>query len=160
MSDLDTLRRALRTQHGWDGEQIPDLGEIMTRGRRLRLWRRLAAVGGALCVVAVIFGAVVGIGRLTRPAPVPAQRPAGSAHPAHHSSSPGSTRKPVPKRSGQASPYPAVAPSQAAGPTPTPTPSSFAQSSPTPSSPASPTPTSPSFTSPALSSSAPPPSRR
>jgi hypothetical protein len=47
MTDLDTLRRALqsRQEHCLDNAQTPDLGAIMTKGRRLRLRRRLVAPG-------------------------------------------------------------------------------------------------------------------
>ena len=74
MTDLDTFRRALKDQDppgldpGAPRIRALDLSVIMAKGRRLRRRRRLAAAGGALCLAAAVFGAVTGIGQLTRPA--------------------------------------------------------------------------------------------
>jgi hypothetical protein len=134
MTDLDTLRRALRTRQdpGPDGRATPDLGEIMAQGKRLRFRRRLTAAGGAVCAAAVVFGTVSGIGHLARPAPVPGQRPADSTRTVHSPSprhAQASAPVPVPTSSGSATPSQGPGTS---GPVPTPstTPSGAAASTP------------------------------
>jgi len=122
MTDLDTLRRALQVQqhHDWDGPRTPDLGKIMVRGRRLRLRRRLTAVGGAVCAAAVVFGVVSGISQLTRPSQAPAQHPAGptrTVHPPSPRHANVSTPTPVPSLSAPATPSRGASTS---GPIPTP----------------------------------------
>jgi hypothetical protein len=141
MTDLDTLRRALRIRQdpGPDGRATPDLGEIMARGRCLRFRRRLAAAGGAVCAAAVVFGTVSGIGHPARPALVPGQRPADSTrtvHPPSPRHAQASAPVPVPSR-GSATPTPSdpATPSQGPGtsspaPTPSTTPSGAAASTP------------------------------
>jgi len=76
MTDLDTLRRALRISGG-DGYSAGalDVDEITTLGKRLRRRRRLAAVGAAMCIAAAVFGVATGITYLTRPSSAPAQYP-------------------------------------------------------------------------------------
>src|ERR1700722_17051095 len=70
MTDLDraTLRMALKSP-GDQGDPV-DVTQIMTRGRRLRARRRLAAVAWAACAVAILTGAGTAIasqaGRGTR----------------------------------------------------------------------------------------------
>lgn len=136
MTDLDTLRRALRAQQdlGPGGPSAPDLGEVMTRGKRLRLRRRLTAAGGAVCAAAVVFGTVSGISHPTRSAPVPGQRPAGSAK---------TVPSPSPRQTHISTPVPVLTPGSSASPgqgagtsSPIPTPSKAAGTSssiPTPS---------------------------
>ncbi|HEX6525331.1 MAG TPA: hypothetical protein VF070_35780 [Streptosporangiaceae bacterium] len=79
MTDLDTLRRALRVEQpsAWSAGQCLDVDQIMTQGRRLR-WRRRLAVGGAvvMCAAAAVSGVLAGTSHTGRAAPVPAQRPA------------------------------------------------------------------------------------
>jgi hypothetical protein len=72
MTDLETLRRALRAGPG-PGSLAgpPDLEAIMARGRRQRARQRLAAAGGLLCLAGVIVATVGGIAHLTRPGPAP-----------------------------------------------------------------------------------------
>lgn len=78
MTDLDTLRRALRVeQPSW---QHIDVDQIMTRGRRLRWRRRLAAGGAVVVCAAAVSGVLAGIGHPVHSAPIPAQRPASPAH--------------------------------------------------------------------------------
>jgi hypothetical protein len=127
MTDLGTLRHALRAQQDLDpdGRATPDLGDIMARGRRLRLRRRLIAVGGAVCAAAVVFGVVSGISQLTRPSPAPAQRPAGSTrimHPPSPRYAHASTPAPVPSRGNSPVTRSPTPPSQTASVSPTPTP--------------------------------------
>jgi hypothetical protein len=139
MTDLDTLRRSLRVQTpaGY-GQGSVDVAEIMTKGRRLRVRRRLAAAGGVLCVAATVFGAVTGVSHLVRTSPVPAQHPASSVSTAHPPSpaitaarTPAPSPRPVrsaaasperPSASPSGSPQPLSRPSAAspAGPTPIP----------------------------------------
>jgi hypothetical protein len=56
MTELDTtaLRQALRASQ--DPGDLVDVTKIMTRGRRLRNRRRLAAVAGTVCAVALLAG--------------------------------------------------------------------------------------------------------
>ena len=90
MTDLDTLRRALwETARPAAATDDLDIVVIMKRGRRLRIRRKLAVVGGSLCVAAAVFGAVAGASHLTGPSPVPA-RPAAPAR----SPLPSSTARP------------------------------------------------------------------
>ncbi|MBV9446996.1 MAG: hypothetical protein JO345_14025 [Streptosporangiaceae bacterium] len=83
MTDLDTLRRALRAEQPptWSAGQSPDLDRIMTQGRRLR-WRRRIAVGGAVlvCAVGAVSGVLAGTSHPGRATPVPAQRPVSRTH--------------------------------------------------------------------------------
>lgn len=83
MTDLDTLRRALRAEQpsAWSAGQCLDLDQVMTQGRRLR-WRRRLAVGGAVvvCAAGAVSGVLAGTGHPGRAAPVPAQRPASPTH--------------------------------------------------------------------------------
>ena len=117
MTDLDTLRRALRAPgaHGYAPE-ILDVDEITTLGRRLRRRRRLVAAGGGVCVAAAVFGVATGITHLTRPSPTPAQYPVSPARTA-----PGPLRcHPVSSPSGAGAETPTAAPSPTT-PVPSPT---------------------------------------
>jgi hypothetical protein len=119
MNDLDALREALR---GETGEGALDIQVIVTKGRRLRCRRRLTVAGGAMCVAAVTFGAVAGIGHSTGSPPVPAQRPVSPA---------GSTHRPPPRHEPIAKPTakPAVAPAPTASASPAAIPSAAATTS-------------------------------
>ena len=64
MTDLDTLRRALRASP--PPEPTFDPAAVIARGRRLRWRRRAAAAGGGLCLGVAVFGAVAGVGRADR----------------------------------------------------------------------------------------------
>ncbi|WP_410647135.1 hypothetical protein [Amycolatopsis sp. cmx-4-54] len=79
MTDLETLRSALREPPAEDFAE-PDLGAIMTKGRRIRRRRRLATGGGgiaaAVVTVLVIVGAVALKGSSSEQQPLP---PAASA---------------------------------------------------------------------------------
>jgi hypothetical protein len=136
MTDLDTLRRALQTRQdlGPDGRATPDLREVMARGRRLRLRRRLTVAGGAVCAAAVVFGVVSGSGQLTRSAPVPGQGPAGPTrivHPPSPRHTHVSTPVPVPSPTGPVVARPSAVPIKGASiSTPVPTPSKAAGSAP------------------------------
>ena len=117
MTDLDTLRRALRVP-GADGYPAETLNvdEITTLGRRLRRRRRLMAAGGGVCVAAAVFGVVTGITHLTRPSPAPAQYPVSPARTA-----PGPSRcHPVPGPTGIGTSAPTAVPSPVT-PVPSPT---------------------------------------
>jgi hypothetical protein len=132
MTDLDTLRRALRAQSApYQPGPRPDaldIGEIMARGRWLRRRRRLTAAGGAACLAVVLFAAIVGIGHLGRPSPVPGpQHPAGPTR---------STSRPVPVPTHTPAPVPSGSPAPSAAGTPVPT----ASGTPVPSSTRAPTP--------------------
>jgi len=123
MSDTDTLRRALRA--GQPGTDDLDIGVIMKRGRRLRTRRRLAAVGGAACLAAVVFGVLSVTGHAAQPSVAPANsghpgRPGHSA-PARVPGSP--TPSPTRSRPPSGTPSPARAsatPTSAASVSPTP----------------------------------------
>ncbi|HET6286018.1 MAG TPA: hypothetical protein VFG15_04605 [Amycolatopsis sp.] len=80
MTDLETLRSALREQPA-EGFAEPDLGAIMTKGRRIRRRRRLATgaggVAATLATVLVIVGAVALKGSSSdQPLPPAASAPA------------------------------------------------------------------------------------
>jgi hypothetical protein len=110
MTDLDTLRRALRVEQPptWAARQSLDVDQIITQGRRLR-WRRRLAVGGAavVCVAAAVSGVLAGTSHPGRSAPVPAQRPASPAHVVRH-------RPPAyPQPTGTSAPTPSPATSRA-----------------------------------------------
>jgi hypothetical protein len=85
MTDLDTaaLRQALRAPG--DPAAPVDVTQLMTRGRKLRSRRRLAAVAGGLGAVAVLAGTATAIANLTAAPPAPGQ-PVGPAQhrPAEH----------------------------------------------------------------------------
>jgi hypothetical protein len=123
MTDLDTLRQALRVPPP-AGPPL-DVDEIITRGRRLRWRRRLAAAAGGVCVAAAVFGTMAGVGHPARTAPVPGQRPVAPSRSVH---------------------VPSPAPTSVA-PTPVPAPSTTSPSPENPSpespSPENPTPVSP-----------------
>jgi hypothetical protein len=82
MTDLDTLRRALRARPAADLGGL-DIGQIMLRGRRVRRRRRMLAAGGTAVLAAVLVTVVISIGLPGGPArvphPVPALAPAQSA---------------------------------------------------------------------------------
>ena len=138
MTDLDTqlLRQALRAPRD-PGDPV-DVTLIMSRGRRLRRRRRLAAVAGGLCAVAVLAGTATAIATLTG-TPSTAGQPVGPAQhqPAKHQLGPSPQHTPLPTKlaiterpatptptraSGTPSPgartgYGARTPARAAGPT-------------------------------------------
>jgi hypothetical protein len=104
VKDLDTLRQALwETEYPAKAGDDLDIAAIMKRGRGMRLRRRLAAVGGTLCVAAAVYGVVAGTTHLTRPTPGPV-RPAGPARVLPAVPSPART-VPKPTRAGP-SPWP------------------------------------------------------
>jgi hypothetical protein len=78
MTDLDSaaLRQALKAPG--DPAAPVDVSKIMTRGRKLRTRRRLAAVAGGLGVAAVLAGTATAIANLTAAPPAPGQ-PVGPA---------------------------------------------------------------------------------
>ena len=83
MTELDTLRRALRADgrpgaHTLDADL--DIGVIMKRGRRVRTRRRIAAVGGAACAAALVFGVVTSVTHVAGSSVTPARPPADSGH--------------------------------------------------------------------------------
>jgi hypothetical protein len=104
MTDLDALREALRQE---TGQSTLNIQVIVTLGGRRRRRRRLAVAGGAMCLAAVAFGAVAGIGHSAGSPSVPAQRPVSPASYMH---------RPPPRRE----PTPAPSPSASASPTTTP----------------------------------------
>jgi hypothetical protein len=52
--DTTTLRRALKAPRD-PGDPV-DVTQLMSRGRRLRWRRRLTAVAGGICAVAILAG--------------------------------------------------------------------------------------------------------
>ena len=98
MTDLDTLRRALRASRATGAAPEPafDPAAIITRGRRLRWRRRAAAAGGGLCLGVAVFGAVAGVGRLTAPSPGPGHHPISPAGPAGAGAGASTRPRPVP----------------------------------------------------------------
>jgi hypothetical protein len=105
MTDLDTLREALRQEAG---QSTLDIQVIVTLGRRRRRRRRLAVAGGAICLAVVAFGAVAGFGHSAGSPPVPAQRPVAPASTTHR---PPPRRAPAPAPSPRASASPTAVPS-------------------------------------------------
>ncbi|HEY7278257.1 MAG TPA: hypothetical protein VH594_19975 [Trebonia sp.] len=113
MTDLDTaaLRQALRAPG--DPADPVDVTQLMTRGRKLRTRRRLAAVVGGLGAVAVLAGTATAIASLTA-APPPGQPVSPAQHgPAQHRPAPSSPSgqqppRPVPTR--HRAPAPVVGP--------------------------------------------------
>jgi len=77
MTDLETLRSALREPPA-EGFAEPDLGAIMTKGRRIRRRRRLATGAGGVAAAAVTVLVIVGAVALREPAQQPLP-PAASA---------------------------------------------------------------------------------
>ncbi|EME60037.1 hypothetical protein [Amycolatopsis decaplanina] len=73
MTDLETLRSALREPPA-EGFAEPDLGAIMTKGRRIRRRRRLATGAGGVAATVVTVLVIVGAVALKKPPP-PAQQP-------------------------------------------------------------------------------------
>jgi hypothetical protein len=78
VTELDTkaLRQALKAPHD-PGDPV-DVTQLMTRGRRLRHRRRLAAVAGAICAVALLAGTATAIADQAT-APSPSVRPVSPA---------------------------------------------------------------------------------
>jgi hypothetical protein len=102
--DTEALREALRA--GTDpGAAPPDLTLIMDRGGRLRRRRRVAAVTGTLCALALLAGAGTGIADLASSSPASVQ-PVSPARSATH---------------GARHPAPAIATTGPATPVPVPT---------------------------------------
>ena len=90
MTDLDTatLRQALKVPgdqpHDHGGNPV-DVTQIMSRGRQLRRRRRLAAVAGGTCAVAILAGTATAIVNLTAAPSAPGQPAAPAQHgTAHH----------------------------------------------------------------------------
>ncbi|WP_394360348.1 hypothetical protein [Amycolatopsis sp. SB7-3] len=77
MTDLETLRSALREPPA-EGFVEPDLGAIMTKGRRIRRRRRLATGAGGVAAAVVTVLVIVGAVALREPAQQPLP-PAASA---------------------------------------------------------------------------------
>jgi hypothetical protein len=81
MTDLDTFRSILRATPAQDLGNL-DIGQIMTKGSRIR--RRRRALGGATIagvLAAALLIAAVGVGRFSRPAVEPAGPGTGPNHP-------------------------------------------------------------------------------
>jgi len=123
MTDLDTLRRALRVEQPTG--QAVDVDQIMTQGRRLRRRRRLA-VGGAVvvCAAAAVSGVLAGTGHPGGSAPIPAQRPASPAHVVRERPpsypAPSWTAAPTPSPASPLAPRATTTPDSLASPLPTP----------------------------------------
>lgn len=137
MTDLDTLRQALRTapEPPGSGHDDLDVAAIVKHGRRLRARRRLAVAGGAACITAAAFGVLTGVSHTAGPSAPPADSgrtaPVSTVPPRNR---PATNPSPAGTVAPAASPTPAGAstsPSASAPSSPTPTPSSLA---PTPSS--------------------------
>jgi hypothetical protein len=110
--DTEILREALRA--GNDPGGAVDVALIMDRGRRLRRRRRVTAVAGTLCALALLAGAGTGIADLASSPPARVQ-PVSPVRPAPHG-----TRLPVATATAKpATPVPVAT----ATPTPTATPS-------------------------------------
>ena len=98
MTDLDTLREALQTpvrpDAGAGAPEPLDVGEVITRGRRLRWRRRAGATTVAACVIAATVAAVTGAGHAgsrplrTVPPPLGGGRSTPSATPSPAPSAP------------------------------------------------------------------------
>ncbi|HEY1819355.1 MAG TPA: hypothetical protein VGG83_05460 [Trebonia sp.] len=129
MTELDTkaLRQALKAPHD-PGDPV-DVTRLMTRGRRLRHRRRLAAVAGAICAVALLAGTATAIADHTA-APSPSVRPVSPAR-LQPPPSPARHRAPLPvgrPTTGQPAtpvPVPTALGSTAPGPAATPDPSTY-----------------------------------
>jgi hypothetical protein len=80
MMDLDTLRSGLRAAPERPLAAV-DIDQVMVRGRRLRLRRRLVAGGGTGVLAAAVLAVSAGAGWFTPPAPRP--DPIGQAPPAN-----------------------------------------------------------------------------
>jgi hypothetical protein len=142
MTEFDTaaLRQALRVPQD-PGDPV-DVSQIMTRGRRLRNRRRLAAVAGTVCAVALLAGTASAIADLTA-APSQRVQPVGPARQQSLPPSPARTPHPVrrPTAGLSATPVPVPTPATAVPTTSaTPTASAFATTTPTPGAPPSVTP--------------------
>ena len=135
MTDLDTaaLRQALRA--AGDPADPVDVTQLMTRGRKLRTRRRLAAVVGGLGAVAVLAGTATAIANLTA-APPPGQPVSPAQHgPARHRPAPSSPSghqppRPVPTR--HRAPAPVVVPTTDRPATATPATSATSGANPSP----------------------------
>ncbi len=82
MTDLETLRSALREPPAEEFAE-PDLGAIMTKGRRIRRRRRLATGAGGVAAAVVTVLVIVGAVALKEPArrPLPPAASTSSAQP-------------------------------------------------------------------------------
>ncbi|GAB3705297.1 hypothetical protein GCM10027598_06350 [Amycolatopsis oliviviridis] len=95
MTDLETLRSALREPPAEDFAE-PDLGAIMTKGRRIRRRRRLATgAGGVAATVATVL-VIVGAVALKEPAQSPLPPAASAPSSVQPSSVPPSVALPAP----------------------------------------------------------------
>jgi hypothetical protein len=127
VTELDTkaLRQALKAPHD-PGDPV-DVTQLMTRGRRLRHRRRLAAVAGAICAVALLAGTATAVADQTT-APSPSVRPVSPARlqpppsPAHHRA-PLPVGRPTTDQPAAPVPVPTALGSTAPGPAATPDPS-------------------------------------
>lgn len=127
MNDLDTalLRRALKA--AGDTADPVDVTQIMAKGRRLRRRRRLTAVAGGVCAIAMVTGTGTAIAQLTAAPPGRSQpvgpalhRPANDRQPQHGPQSRTPRPEPSPASTRPASPGPtAVSPISAPSATPT-----------------------------------------
>jgi hypothetical protein len=75
MTDLDTLRRALRAHPAADLGRL-DIGQIMLLGGRVRRRRRILAASGSAVLAAVLAAVVISAGLPGRPGRVPHPVPA------------------------------------------------------------------------------------
>ena len=117
MTDLDTLRRALRSGGEPMAHGDVDLAPIMARGRRMRLRRHLAAAGGAVGIAAAALAVALGATQLARPSLTPGQPPAAPGRVLSPKAAPTLTRAPAPSTP---SPWRSATTPRVA-PTPTPT---------------------------------------
>ncbi|WP_409489318.1 hypothetical protein [Amycolatopsis sp. cmx-11-12] len=87
MTDLETLRSALREEPA-EEFAAPDLGAIMTKGRRIRRRRRLATGAGGIAAAAVTVLVIVGAVALKEPPPEHQVLPPAASAPSSSPTSP------------------------------------------------------------------------
>src|SRR5215469_8929593 len=80
MKDLDTLRRALRSSDEPTVHDDLDVSSILTRGRRMRRRRRLAATGGVVGIAGAALAVALGTTHLAGRSLTPGQPPAAPGH--------------------------------------------------------------------------------
>lgn len=95
MTDIETLRSALRDTPA-EEFAAPDIGAIMTKGKRIRRRRRLATGAGGVAAAAVTVLVIAGAVALREPARQQAPLPPAASAPASSSSpAPSITSAPV-----------------------------------------------------------------